>query len=249
VRNRLVAGAAALVLALLGTVVLLSYVRGADTRALAGTQTVNVLVVTQQVPAGTAGDQLGSLVSLKPVPASTLASGAVTDVASLSGRVAAVTLEPGEQVLDSRFVSPDQQRTKGSVAIPAGMITTTVQLEPKRALGGALAAGDTVGVFISQAGNTGGLTNLKLRSALVTTVQGAPAPAGADAPATSGGVSPAAASSTLPSTSLMVTLALAPADAERLVWGAEHGTLWLSKEPPGTPVGGTQIVDGQKVYQ
>lgn len=66
--------------------------------------------------------------------------------------------------------------------------------------------------------------------------------------AVSSSCSPGAdATVTIPS--LLVTLALAPKDAERLVWGAEHGTLWLSAEPVGTPNGGTQILDGQKVYQ
>jgi len=253
VRRRLVAGAAALVLALLGTVVLLSYVRGADARALAGTRTVDVVMVTKQVPAGTPAEQLPGFTALAPVPAAVVASGAITDLASLTGRVAAVTLEPGEQVLGTRFVSPDQQKAASAVTVPAGMITTTVQLEPQRALGGKITAGDTVGVSISQKANAASLTNLQLRSALVTAVQGAPDTAAASTDKTTaseGSVSPAAAAaSTLPSSNLLVTLALAPKDAERLVWGAEHGTLWLSAEPAGTPEGGTQILDGQKVYQ
>ena len=44
-RRRLIAALAALVLAATGAVVLLAYVRGADARALAGTETVDVLVV------------------------------------------------------------------------------------------------------------------------------------------------------------------------------------------------------------
>lgn len=254
-RNRLFAAAAALVLALVGTVVLLSYVQGADSRAIAGAETVPVLVVTSPVTAGTAGGALGTSVALKQVPSALVAAGAVTDVASLSGRTAAVDLQPGEQVLDSRFVSPEQQKAQGLVAVPTGMITTTVLLSPERAVGGAVAAGDTVSVFISQ-GSAGGLTHLQLHSALVTAVQGA---AGVGAvTGTSGtaatstgapGVTPAASISTLPTSSLMVTLALAPPDAERLVWGVEHGTLWLAREKVGTPDGGTKVLDGAKVYQ
>lgn len=246
-RKRLVAGAAALVLAVLGTVVLLSYVRGADARALAGTQTTNIVLVTRQVPAGTPADQLPAYTAVKPVPVNVVTQGTVTDLTSLTGRVAAVALEPGEQLLDSRFITPDQLKSRTGVPVPTGMITTTVLLEPQRALGGKVAAGDTVGVSISQKGATP-LTNLQMRSALVTDVQGALA-ANSASSAPQGGVSPAATASTLPTTSLLVTLALAPKDAERLVWGAEHGTLWLSAEPVGTPNGGTQILDGQKVYQ
>ena len=115
-----------------------------------------------------------------------------------------------------------------------------------------VAAGDTVSVFISQ----GALTHLQLHAALVTAVQGttsltaAPGTSSTAAAATTGtGVTPAASTSTLPTSSLMVTLALAPPDAERLVWGVEHGTLWLAKEKVGTPDGGTKVLDGPKVYQ
>jgi pilus assembly protein CpaB len=45
VRRRLLAAFAALVLLVTGTLVLLAYVRGADSRALAGTRTVEVMVV------------------------------------------------------------------------------------------------------------------------------------------------------------------------------------------------------------
>lgn len=257
-RNRLFAAAAALVLALVGTIVLLSYVQGADSRAIAGAETVPVLVVISPVTAGTAGDVLGTSVALKQVPSSMVAAGAVTDVTSLSGRTAAVDLQPGEQVLDSRFISPDQKKAQGLVAVPTGMITTTVLLTPERAVGGAVTAGDTVSVFISQ-GSGGGLTHLQLHAALVTAVQGATsvgAVAGTSGAATTAGtgtttagVTPAASISTLPTSSLMVTLALVPTDAERLVWGVEHGTLWLAKEKVGTPDGGTKVLDGPKVYQ
>ncbi|OMQ13922.1 hypothetical protein A7K94_0220275, partial [Modestobacter sp. VKM Ac-2676] len=68
-RRRLLAACAALVLALAGTVVLVAYVRGADTRALAGVQTVDVLVVDRLVPAGTAAPELAALIRQDQVPA------------------------------------------------------------------------------------------------------------------------------------------------------------------------------------
>ena len=60
-RRRLIAATAALLLAATGAVVLLAYVRGADDSALAGTRTVDVLVVDQPVPEGTPGEELADL--------------------------------------------------------------------------------------------------------------------------------------------------------------------------------------------
>src|ERR671917_139673 len=63
--------------------------------------------------------------------------------------------------------------------IPEGLQEVTVPLEPARALGGRIAAGDTVGVFLSfdpfDIGNTGektaNVTHLELHKVVVTRVQ------------------------------------------------------------------------------
>ena len=47
----------------------------------------------------------------------------------------------------------------------------------------------------------------------------------------------------------MVTLALSGPDAEKLVFGAEHGTVWLSKEGAEVPADGTRIVTEGNVYE
>ena len=60
-RRRLLAAFAALVLLVVGTAVLVAYVRGADARALAGARTVEVLVVDELIPEGTSGRALADL--------------------------------------------------------------------------------------------------------------------------------------------------------------------------------------------
>ena len=46
---------------------------------------------------------------------------------------------------------------------------------------------------------------------------------------------------------VMVTLAVNAHDAETLIYGAEHGTLWLSLEPADAVVSGTRVVTRDKV--
>ena len=72
-KARLLGGIAALVVAIIGTVLLFNYVQGADRRALANTETEDVLVVKQEVPAGTPASQLGQFVVTKSVPRTALA--------------------------------------------------------------------------------------------------------------------------------------------------------------------------------
>src|SRR3954471_11679098 len=118
-RRRLLAALAALVLFVLGTVVLLAYVRGADARALAGAQPVQVFVVDQLVPSGTPGDGLAEVVRIDTVPARPAAACRVSDLDQLTGLVATTALEPGEQLLAGRFERPDQLQTPGTVEVPA----------------------------------------------------------------------------------------------------------------------------------
>jgi pilus assembly protein CpaB len=240
VRRRLLAATAALVLLVTGTLVLLSYVRGADARALAGTRTVEVLVADELIPQGTPATQLADLVSTRTLPAKAALQGRVTDLAALGDRVATIDLQPGEQLLDSRFESLDDLQAPGTVAVPAGLQEVSILLEPQRAIGGRLAAGDTVGVVVSMSTPA---THSILHRVLVTQVQGAPAPV-----TTEGGTETASAGSAAPSASLMVTLAVTAAQAEAVVFGIEHGTLWLTLEPADADFGGTDVLTPENIY-
>ena len=242
-RRRLLAAFAALVLLVTGTLVLLAYVRGADARALAGTRTVEVLVVEQLVPEGTSGDDLAGSVRTVTMPALAAIDGRVTDLSNLAGLVATVDLQPGEQLLASRFQRPDDLQAPGTVAVPAGLQELSVLLEPQRVAGGRIAAGDTVGVYLSQVLPDGTpQTSAVLHGVLVSQVQGAPT----EAPAQDGTEEAAAAT---PSASLLLTLALTSKDAETVVFGMEHGTLWLSLETDGDDASGTRVLDPSTIYQ
>ena len=58
-KTRLLGGIAALLVAMIGTVMLVMYVQNADKRALADTETESVYVVEKPIAAGTAGRKTG----------------------------------------------------------------------------------------------------------------------------------------------------------------------------------------------
>jgi pilus assembly protein CpaB len=242
--RRLLAAVAALLLLVVGTAVLVAYVNGADSRALAGVRTVDVLVADALIPEGTPADELAGLVRTEMVPAKTAVDGRVEDLDALDGRVATVDILPGEQLFAGRFARPGELNGPGTVAVPEGMQEVSVLLDPQRAVGGRLAAGDTVGVYLSQVLQDGtGQTSVVLHRVLVTQVQGAPS---APAPDAESGTETAASGA--PAASLMVTLAITSRDAETVVFGAEHGTLWLSLEPEGAETGGTRVLEPGRIY-
>jgi pilus assembly protein CpaB len=210
---------------------------------MAGLRTVPVLVVDRPVAEGTRAEELGNLVRTVQLPAKAAVAGRVTDLADLAGEVATVDLQPGEQLLASRFAAPDSLQTPGTVAVPAGRAEVSVLLDPQRAVGGRLVAGDDVGVFISQ--TTPVSTHAVLHHVRVTQVQGAPAPADTS---TAADTQTASASGPAPTGSLLVTLALTAEQAEGVVFGAEHGTLWLALESGDVDLDGTEVITPDNVY-
>lgn len=154
-RRRIIALVAALLLAGVGTFVLVGFVRGAADRATAGEELAAVYVVERTVPEGTDGATVGNYVAISEVPQKVRAADAVTDLADLAGFVNNVSLVPGEQLLAGRFVPPtelDQRRDdlpSRRVEVPEGMLELPVRLPVEAALGGIIDAGDTVAVVAS----------------------------------------------------------------------------------------------------
>lgn len=248
-KSRLLGGLAALLLAVVGAVLLFVYVQGASARAQAGLEPVPVLVVAEQVPAGTKSSDLAGRVRIESLPKSAVPEGALTTLDQQEGKVTATSLEPGEQLLAARLVDP-RDLAPGTVPVPEGLEEVTLLLSPERILGGRLEAGDTVTIYTSFETPDGPpdavpaeirgwkqSTGLLFHDVLITAVQKAPSEA------ESGSNSEAVA---MPTGSAFITFARSDADASRLIYSAEFGKLWLAKqndataktEPPATTFGG-----------
>ena len=224
-QRRIIAAVAAVLLAGIGTILLYTYVNTAEQRAMASMESIDVLVVTKAVPVGTSGADIAPYVELKKLPKVAVASGALTDTTSVTDLVTNSTLGVGEQVLATRFIQPDTT-TNGTVEVPSDMQLVSIPVEAARAVGSSLTAGDKVGVYVTRTDKKSGdpVTALALRSALLVKVQGA------------GGSGDTSAA---PSGTLILTFALKPADAARVVYAEENNKIWLALEPKD---GGTGTV-------
>ena len=264
--NRRILGAvAAVLLATIGSFVLFAWVQSAEERALAGEATVDVLVVREAVAEGEPAADISAKVELEKVPGKVAAEGSVANLSELDGRVAAVDLQPGEQVIKSRFLDPVQFQEQAGVEVPEGLQELTVALDPQRVVGGQLRPGDTAGVFISfepfeiydevlennaTPRKTPNETHLTFHKVLVTNIQAdQPAPV-APAPGTSEAGDGEPTQSAPPSGSAVyVTLAVDAPQAEKIVFGMEFGRLWLSKEPATATEDGTAIQNRGTIYE
>ncbi|NUP73997.1 MAG: Flp pilus assembly protein CpaB [Sinomonas sp.] len=254
-RTHLLGGVAALIVAVIGTVLLLTYVNGADRRALANVETDDVYVVQKAIPAGTAAASLGDAVAKKTLPKGAIAANTVTDLSAVQGKVASVDLQPGEELLASRFVDPTAVKATGRANVPTGMQEVTIKLPIERVVGGALAPGDTVGILISFAGEGAqpSQTQLTYNKVLLTAVQ---LPSGANAQDTSA-VQPASSdssggvgkSNSTAAGEYLITMALPAADAQRIVYAVEFGKLYLTKEPANAQDNASGTIDRTKVFR
>ncbi len=272
--RRIIGIVAAVLLASVGTFVLVSYVRGADDRAQAGETMVDVLVVDEAIERGTAVEEIGGSVRLVSVPARARVTGSIATLSTFEGAVAAVDLVPGEQLLSTRLISAAELTGVGDIEVPAGLLTTTLSLSPERAVGGSLVPGDLVAVVASfepftlggvepsefptsrpeteantfDGDRTPNTTHIILNKVLVTNVQVERLPRSAsdeDGESPPAGYQPELA----PTGNLLITLATDALSLEKLIFTAEHGTVWLANQPVEAVVAETNIQTRGVVYR
>jgi len=252
VKTRLLGGIVALVLAVVGTLLLVSYVQGSEARAQANLQPVQVLVVEKQISQGTTVDQIKSSVRLASLPNASVPNGALKSLDGLDGKVAAADMVPGEALLGVRLVDPTSLSAPGSVPVPEGMQEVSVQLEAQRVVGGRLAAGDTVGV-VALFGDGAAKDALDVESAqqifhkvLITSVQRSTAQASSSGDSAS---SAEQANTQLPEGQLLVTFARNDVDAAKIAFAAEFGKLWLTKESASATESGPTVIKKTELFK
>jgi pilus assembly protein CpaB len=238
--------AVAFVLALLGTLLLVGYVQAARTKVGASERLLPVLVVDKPIAKGTEATLAATAVKVVNVPESVRAKDALAELNSMKGKLTTADLVPGEQLLASRFATPAQV---AEAEAGPGNVEVTITLGPDRAVGGQIKVGDTVDILASfKGGEEGGSTHLFMSNVKITAVQtkAAAAPqanaqAQGQAQAQNGQPTPA------PRDSFLVTFAVSPPDAERLVYAAENASLWLAAN--GTvPTEGIRVVTRKDLF-
>jgi len=240
-KRRLLIIVLALILAAVGTTGVLSYVRGANARAIAGLKAVSVLVAQKKITSGTTASSAlhGGLLASQTLPASSVPADALSaitgDMASL---VLSADLQPGQLLLRPMLVTPAQ--TTSGLAIPPGMMALTLAFCLPEVVAGAVQAGSQVAVFdtvgnssiTAQPGCAGAhaeITGTIKTRVVLNRVQ--VLSAGVASSASAASVSTASAlgsSSTSGQGSTLVTLAVTQAQAEQLIQMTETGMPYLA---------------------
>jgi pilus assembly protein CpaB len=239
--RRVLAVFAAVVVALLGVGAVLVYAQGADSRALAGERPQTVFVALKLVPSGTtAADAMAQgLMVATQVAAKGVPLGALTKVDDVSGKLVALSdIAPGEFIVSSRFgTTPLAQ---AAIQVPDKQIAIAVSLSDTARVGSFVTPGSHIVIYDTYAAPAGGAasaaaggkqTQVLLDDVLVIAVGSTTLtpPAGGQAPA--------------PATGSLVTVALPPDLAAKLVHSIQSGAMLYA----GLPGTGTQPNLGQIV--
>ncbi|MBT2514377.1 pilus assembly protein [Arthrobacter sp. ISL-30] len=235
-------------LAVVGSLLLVSYVQGAEARAQKDLAPVEVLVVQAQVPEGADLEKVRAATQVKTLPAASVPNGALKNLDGQDGKVTSVALMPGEVVLGGRLVEPSSLAAPGSVPVPEGMQEVSVQLDAQRVVGGRLSAGDTVGIVLMAEGTDGAQTAQQVfHQVLVTSVQRA------ESKSTNGTAEQqdptAKANTQLPTGAFIVTFARTDIDAAKIAFAAKYGDLWLTKEPATATVSGPLVIKNAELFR
>lgn len=138
----------ALVIAALGTTLIVLYVQGIDARAEAGQELVEVLTVTDVVEAGesvSAAQAAGKFEKVK-VRREDMVEGALSSISSIDDKVAIGAIFPQEQVISQKFGDPGSQ---DSLVIPEDKLAISVELTDPARVAGFVNPGSHVAIFVS----------------------------------------------------------------------------------------------------
>ena len=230
VKGRALVVVLALILATLATAGVFLYARGVEEDAKAGGTMVSVVVSEVDIPPRTDLNLLikDDLFRVIQVNEAAYVDGAITSVDQLADKNNAVAILAGEQIPQARITGNVQG---GALSIPEGMEALTVSLDAPRGVAGLINTGDSVTIYSTFKGvaRKDGSTET-VTVVLVPTVEllAVHRPLASTA---FGGDDTAAQGEQLPS-SLAVTVALTPEDAQRFVFAMETGATWFGLLPP-----------------
>ncbi len=228
---------AAIIVAALGTTLVFLYVNGINSRAMADQQPTRVLVAKQLIPAGTTGSAAAAAGSfeLKTFPKIAVAPGALSDVKPINDMVAQSPIYPGEEILLSQFGSRGATQ---AIPLPAGTVAISVQLSDPARVAGFVSPGSHVVIFAtvsaaapvpgqptpapsaSAAANGGNLT-----AVLLPDVEVVATGATTVIPVTQTNPNGQQQTQQIPQT--ILTLAVTPAQAQKVIWASQQGQLYF----------------------
>ena len=226
---------AAVVVAALGVTLIFLYVSGIQSRANDDAKLLQILVATEDIPAGTTAGkaQEDGFLEQKEIPAGFFPPGGLSDIAPIADQVALAPIFTGSQIMAQQFGQPSESST---LSIPKDKVAVSVQLGDPNRVAGFVVPGAEVAVFVTlpNGTNKGDKTQALLPRAQVIGV--GPSTVTTQTTATDQGQTVQEEISRA-----ILTLALSQKETQKLIQAQSVGALYFgllsadSKVAPGNP--------------
>jgi pilus assembly protein CpaB len=224
-RTRGLVIAVAGLLAILATAAVFLYVRGVENQNGTKSDTVSVIVAKDDIQVGARLDDViqGGGVTARTFAKDAVVRGAVTDIGQLRGRITNAPILAGEQISTARLEGSSTQPEGGALGIPEAHEAVTFALEAPSAGGGLVRRGDHVTIYAAlsdaarnrSSGSEDVVVTVVADAQVLKVVQGA-----------------VAANS---ESRVLMTLALRPEDAAKVIFAQQNGAIWMALLPPNQP--------------
>ncbi len=235
----------AAVVAALGATLVFLYAQGAENRAVAQFQTVEVLSAAQRIERGESMDDAlaAGKVTLEAVTVDEVLAGAGADDEVFAGQVALTTVYPGEQLLPVKFGAAAEVESTSTLPVPEGKVAIAVSLTDQGRVGSFTRPGSEVAIYLSAAPEDGTPAFTRMLLPRVTVIgAGSTTQVQSTAEATEGGTVPEA----LPNT--LLTLAVEQSEAEKVLFAQGAGTLSFALLPAKGELEDTGGVDAANLF-
>lgn len=231
-RTLIVAGA--VIAAALAAFANYAYLSSVQDRAYDNAERLRVFVVGKDIPKGLPGEQALQEEFVKPdeIPREFRPGTAITDLATIRGKVAITNLSVGQVVVDGMFVDPKVAQITFAQRIPAGQVAITVSVDQVRGVAGLLVPGDKVNLLVSD----GGSQRFLYQNVNIIAIGTSAAPqAGESTVAANPG-------------SGLITFAVPPQSAARIALAAQGAGLYLTLVPPDNPAVAIEPVSPENLF-
>jgi pilus assembly protein CpaB len=221
---------AAIVLGIAAAVTAALYLTGSERQLEQGMQTMGVLVASQDIPGGTPVSQLVAekRLEVRQVAKRYAVEGALGSLKGMEDRVLSTPLVKGDQLATARLDDPAKAGV--SYTLTKGQVAVTVPLDDVRGVAGFVKPGDWVAVFGTVKTDADDENSYKTTALLPRTLVLAVGQTTAK-PTTTASTQKTddgfGGGGTETNVKTSVTLAVTAPEAERLVFTAERGKLWL----------------------
>ena len=235
---------AAVVVAALGTALVFLYVRGADTRAAAQYDTVEVLRATAAIQPGETIESAAAngKLALQAVPRAQLLPDYQTSIDGLKGEVALTTVYPGEQIISDKFGG--EAEADSPLQIPKGQLAISVNLTDPARVAGFVNPGSEVAIFLNGSDDSTGKPFTRLLLDRVTVLG-----VGSTTPVSTTTTDPAGQQTTEQLPRTLLTLAVDQNDAQRVLYASGNGELSFALLTPDSKVKPDPGVTAQNLFE